>query len=50
MLAVPLTVATLLAIRRYYDRQHEDLAPVRPFVLDETEPPTVLVAIEGRTG
>lgn len=45
---VPVTVAVLLAVRRYYRRQTRLLAPRTAFVVEETEPPTVLVAYEER--
>ncbi len=48
VLAVPLTIGGLFAIRRYYDRLDARLAPSGPFQIDETEPPTVLVTVEGR--
>ena len=47
-LAVPATVASLLAINRYYRRQAARLAPAGAFALDERDPPTVLVAYEER--
>jgi amino acid transporter len=48
VLALPATVWLLLAIHRYYAALDERLAISGPFALDETEPPTVLVAVEGR--
>ena len=48
VLAIPLTVGLLVAIRRYYDRLDASLESSGPFTIEETEPPTVLVAIEGR--
>jgi hypothetical protein len=48
VLALPATVWLLLAIHRYYAGLDERLAISGPFALDETEPPTVLVAVEGR--
>jgi amino acid transporter len=47
-LAVPATILLLLAIHRYYVRQNARLAVSVPFAVDETDPPTVLVAWEGR--
>jgi amino acid transporter len=47
-LAVPATMALLVGIRRYYDRQNAALTTTAPFVVEETEPPTVLVAWEER--
>ena len=47
-LAVPASVALLLAINRYYRRQAERIAPVGAFAIDERDPPTVLVAYEER--
>ena len=49
ILAIPSTMALLWAIRRYYDALELRLKPEGPFALAETEPPTVLVAVEGRT-
>ncbi len=49
VLAVPLIIGLLLAIRRYYERLDRDLDVSRPFTIEETEPPTVLVAVEGRS-
>ena len=48
VLAIPIIIATLLAVRRYYDRLDAGLACSGPFRLEETQPPTVLVALEGR--
>ncbi len=48
VLALPLTVWLLLSIHRYYARLDARLAMSGPFALEETEPPTVLVAVEGR--
>jgi len=47
-LAVPLTIAVLLWVNRYYRRQNRLLTPRTDFCVDETEPPTVLVAYEER--
>ena len=49
VMAIPGTVGLLMAVRRYYDRQEARLAPTPHFELSETEPPTILVALEGRT-
>ena len=49
VLAVPLAIAALLAVGRYYDRLHASLATSAPFAIQETAPPTVLVAVEGRS-
>jgi amino acid transporter len=48
-LAIPATVALFLGIRRYYDRLDARLAPSGPLTVAETEPPVVLVAVEGRS-
>ena len=48
VLALPATVALLLGIRRYYDGLEAALRPDGGFDLPETEPPTVLVALEER--
>ena len=48
VLAIPLIIGLLIAIRRYYDRLDAALATRGAFALDETAPPTVLVALEGR--
>ena len=47
-LAIPLTVGTLLLVHRYYARINRLLRPRRDFAVEETEPPTVLVAYEER--
>ena len=49
VLVLPLTVAFLRGVRRYYDRLDASLAVAGPFAVEETEPPTVLVAMERRT-
>ncbi len=49
VLAVPVAIAALLAVGRYYDRLHASLAISAPFAVEETAPPTVLVAVEGRS-
>ena len=48
VLAIPATIGLLLAIRGYYDRLSARLKISGPFVVEETEPPSVLVAVEGR--
>jgi amino acid transporter len=48
-LAIPAAVALFLGIRRYYDRLDAHLAPSGPMTVAETEPPVVLVAVEGRS-
>lgn len=48
VIAIPATVALLCAIRRYYDGTARRVAVSGPFRLDETQPPTVLVAYESR--
>ncbi len=48
LLALPATVWLLLAIHRYYARLDQRLDVSGPFVIEETEPPTVLVAVEER--
>jgi amino acid transporter len=47
-LAIPLTVLLLRAINRYYVRQNDRMAATEPFVVEEHDPPTVLVAYEER--
>ncbi len=49
VLAIPATVALCLAIRRYYDRLDRHLAANGPLTMAETEPPVVLVTVEGRS-
>ena len=49
VLAIPATIACLMAIRRYYARLDARLAVDAPFAPGESEPPIVLVAIERRT-
>jgi amino acid transporter len=48
-LAIPMIIALLLSIRRYYDQLDAVLQCSGPFLPEETEPPTVLVAVEGRS-
>ncbi len=48
VLAVPATIVLLLAIHRHYARLTERLEPIGEFTIDETQPPTVLVAYEER--
>jgi amino acid transporter len=47
-LAVPATIFLLLSIHRYYRRQDRKLSTWGEFRIEETEPPTVLVAYEER--
>jgi amino acid transporter len=48
VVAIPATMALLFAIRRYYARLDHRLRIAGPFSVDETTPPTVLVAYETR--
>ncbi len=48
VVAIPAIVALLRAIRRAYDRAARHLAVDGPFCIDETAPPTVLVAFSER--
>ena len=48
VLAIPLTIALLLVIRRYYARLTARLAVAGSFAIEEQQPPTVLVAYEHR--
>ena len=48
ILALPATIALLLVIHRYYESLDGRLASQGPFRLGDTDPPTVLVAVEGR--
>ena len=48
ILALPATIALLLVIHRYYQSLDERLISRGPFSLGDTDPPTVLVAVEGR--
>lgn len=47
--AIPVVIAVLFAIRRYYERLGGQLAAEGPFRVEEHQPPTVLVAYEGRS-
>lgn len=47
-LAIPLTVGLLVAVHRYYRRLAHRLGARGDFIVEETEPPTVLVAYEER--
>ena len=47
-IAVPTTVLLLLAIHRYYGALDKRLASTEAFMIDEHEPPTVMVAYEER--
>ncbi len=49
VLAIPGTIGLLLAVRRYYDALDARLEAKGAFTLPETDPPTVLVAVEGRS-
>lgn len=49
MLAVPAAILLLRAIRAYYDRLDASLADAGPFTIDETDPPTLVIAVEGRS-
>lgn len=49
VLAIPASIALLLAVRRYYDRLDARLESTAPFVLDDTDPPVVLVAVDDRS-
>ena len=46
--ALPALVLLLFGVHRYYARLTRRLATTGPFVLEETDPPTVLVAYEER--
>ena len=48
VLALPALFGLLLAIRRYYDRLDAQIGCIGPFAADERQPPTILVAFEGR--
>jgi amino acid transporter len=48
-LVAPATIGLLHAIHRYYVRLESRIAVSGPFQLGETEPPTVLVAVEKRS-
>ncbi len=48
VLAIPGIIGILFAIHRYYRQLDTSLECSGPFTIEETEPPTVLVAIEGR--
>ena len=47
-IAIPVTMALLFAVHRYYARLTDRLEVQGPFAIDETDPPTVLVAYERR--
>ena len=49
VLAVPMTMALLITINRYYKDLDHRLEPSGDFSLAETAPPTVLVAVDGRS-
>ena len=48
VLAIPATILLLKAVHSYYVRLDAELAPSAAFAVEETQPPTVLVAVEGR--
>ncbi len=48
VLAIPAIITLLVLIRRYYDWYDAQLRSSSPFTIEETEPPTVLVALERR--
>ena len=48
VLAIPTIVGLLFVIRRYYAELDAQLECSGPFAMEETAPPTVLVAVEGR--
>jgi len=48
VLAVPASIGLLVSIHRYHERLSRNLASVGEFTLEETDPPTVLVAYEER--
>ncbi|MHB8285340.1 MAG: APC family permease [Caulobacteraceae bacterium] len=48
VLAIPATILLLKAVHGYYVRLDKELAPAAAFAVEETQPPTVLVAVEGR--
>ncbi|UYY58481.1 APC family permease [Sphingomonas sp. S2-65] len=47
-LAVPLTIAALVGVHRYYQHADRQLEAAGPFSVDEIDAPTVLVAYEDR--
>ena len=49
VLAIPLTMSVLFAVHGYYARLAERLDVQGPFAIEESEPPTVLVAYENRS-
>ena len=49
VLAIPLIIGLLVSIHGYYARLDAALRCTGAFVIEETEPPTVLVAVEGRS-
>ncbi len=49
VLAVPLTMALLVAVHRYYTRLDRRLAADGPLAIGESAPPTVLIAYEERS-
>ena len=49
VITVPVIVAVLHLIRRYYDSLDAALRTTGPMRVEETQPPTVVVAVEGRS-
>lgn len=49
VLAIPATILLLRSISRYYERMAKALTPAAPIRVEETEPPVVLVMVEGRS-
>ena len=49
MIAITIKNKSLRGVHRHYSRLHERLAVAGPFALEETDPPTVLVAYEERS-
>ena len=49
ILAIPATILLLRLIRRYYDDLDQRLRVEGPIVVEETQPPTVLVTVEQRS-
>ncbi len=48
MVAIPIIIAVLVAIGRHYDRYDAALRCTGPLAVEESDPPTVLVALEER--
>ncbi|WP_174298899.1 APC family permease [Sphingomonas bacterium] len=49
VIAIPAIMLTLAGVHRHYRRLGERLAVAGPFAIEETQPPTVLVAYEERS-